>query len=299
LNKLEPEEKKKLTQQLDDTKKNIKQLRDSLTLINNQKEEWFQKKEAIDKQILALIGEAKTAKQQRNAFTSTVREAKGERQDFITSIKEKRILLAGLRKEKDELVKKLNIKKDPNSLKSDMEKLEYKLETIPMSFDKEQKLMKTIKDLRKKYKEVKGISSVFDKIRTTNKEIRDLKKRAEDRHRRVQDAAKHSQVHHESVVETSRSIDELKARQEEAYKKFLGYKEQFNEANDKLKEQLPALNEINQKLTGHQAEKKRQRRKKIAEQLRSKEETVQEKIKRGDKLTTEDLLIIQRTEQQG
>jgi uncharacterized coiled-coil DUF342 family protein len=291
------QEKEELAKKLDETKKTIQQLRDSLNLIDSQKEEAFRKKSECGKQIRSLISKARQDKEQRNSYTTNVRKSKEERQRAVSLLREKSALLRQLNQEKVELMGKLSITRDPSFLKTEIERLEYKLETTVMSFEKEQKLMKNIKELQKQYNEMQSVSKVWEKIRETTKEIRDLKRTAEETHRMVQEGAKHSQGFHEQIIESGKVIDELKASEEEENRKFLDFKQQFNDVNSKLKEHLVLLNELNQKLNLAKEEKKKIRMESIKTALKSKEESVNEKIRKGEKLTTEDLLILQRTQE--
>lgn len=290
---MSPEEKKELFKKLDETKKTIQQLRDSLNQIDSQKEHWFRKKEAIGKEIIALIGEAKKAKEQRNSLTDSVKKSKDERKGLITLLKEKIELLKNLRDNKEESLKKHKVLGDPRGLRREIDRLEYSLQTNVVSFEKEQRIMKSIKEMKKKYDEVKDVVVVNEQIGSLNREIKELKSKTEEKHKQVQDAAKKSQEFHENVLSSGKKIDDLKTEEEEAYKKFMEYKQQFNEVNSQLKEQLPILNDLNQKLNISKEENKKEKLQKIEETLRNKEEVVQEKLRKGQKLTTEDLLILQ------
>jgi uncharacterized coiled-coil DUF342 family protein len=290
-------DKEELFKKLDETKKTIQQLRDSLNLVDPQKEEWFRKKDEFGKQIRSLISKARQDKEQRNSFTTAVRKAKEERQKVVKLLREKSEYLKQLQDEKKKVIDKLNLKRDPAFIKREIERMEYQLETNVMSFEKEQKFMKAIKDLQKQYHEAESVSKVWEQLRLVVREIRQLKRDAEENHRKVQEAAKESQVYHERILESAKQIDELQVQEEEAHKKFLELKEQFNDVNTKLKEQLVLLNEINQKLNIYREENKKIKQQRVETILRSKEESVHEKIKRGEKLTTEDLLVLQRTEQ--
>ena len=287
------EEKKELFNKLDETKKTIQRLRDSLNLIDSQKEQWFLKKEAIGRQIVALISEAKKAKTERNIFTDSAKKSKSERQTFVVSLKEKIELLNILNQQKAELMKKFDIKDDPEFLKREIEKLEYGLETNVCSFEKEKQMMKRIKSLKKRYSETKDVSGVNERIRELSKDVRKLKRDAEEKHKEVQKSAQQSQQFHTTVLDVGKRIEDLKGEEEEAHKKFADFKQEFNDVNAKLKEQLTILNQFNQQLSLTKEDARKENKQKIEEELKSKEEIVQEKFRSGKKLTTEDILILQ------
>ena len=75
--------------------------------------------------------------------------------------------------------------------------------------------------------------------------------------------------------------------------KFTEFKVKFNDVNKELKQRLAELGRIKGELDKNRVEDKQEKKKRVESMLKSKEEMVQDKIKNGGKLTTEDLLIFQ------
>ena len=154
--------------------------------------------------------------------------------------------------------------------------------------------MKKLRDLKNKFREAKGISTVFEKMSGLSRSIDSLKKEAEEVHRRIQNRARESQIKHEEILALSKEIDDMKVKEEEAFQKFVQFKKQFNEINEQLKQKLREMSEIKEELDKHNLETKEEKRKKEEKFLKDKEDYVENKIKRGEKLTTEDFLIFQK-----
>jgi uncharacterized coiled-coil DUF342 family protein len=112
----------------------------------------------------------------------------------------------------------------------------------------------------------------------------------------VQTAAKRSQEKHELLIEASKETEDVRRQEEEAFKNFIDSKMKFNEVNEELKKRLFELQELMQKESTHkqQSRETSQRRKKTT--LEQKKMSVEEKIKKGMKLTTEDLIAFQGVE---
>ena len=127
--------------------------------------------EAYSKEISQLIKELKTLKDKRNQLTAKVKESKKERENYNELIKQKIEEVKKLRIEKNNVAKKYHITEDPMKIKATIEQLEAKIETNVMSFEKEQSLMKKIKELKKKYKEAGSLVAICDKIHKVSKEI--------------------------------------------------------------------------------------------------------------------------------
>src|SRR3989338_1804731 len=128
------QEKNELFGRLDKIKKEVTALRDSLNELDQQKESWFQKKEEYGKKIRHLIIQVK---EKRNSINKKIK-------DSISEIK-------NLNEEKSSLTKKRSVNIYPSKIKAEIDRLEVKLETEAMSFEKEQGIVKGIKLLKKKF----------------------------------------------------------------------------------------------------------------------------------------------------
>jgi len=93
----------------------------------------------------------------------------------------------------------------------------------------------------------------------------------------------------------SNQIDEHKKNEKEVFNKFTAAKDDFNKVNEALKERLVAMNKINEELKTHKIKTKEETREREVKTLAEKSKQVNEKIKGRKKLTTEDLLVYQKT----
>jgi len=99
---------------------------------------------------------------------------------------------------------------------------------------------------------------------------------------------------HEEILKISAEIDKIKVDEEYAFRKFSEFKKKFNGVNEQLKEKLKEMNHVKEQLDKISTEKKEKIRLEQELFLKSKEDAVNEKIKRREKLTTEDLLVFQK-----
>tara|TARA_Y100000294_G_scaffold174916_1_gene193911 strand:+ start:645 stop:1538 length:894 start_codon:yes stop_codon:yes gene_type:complete len=291
---LTPEQNKNLLKELSEHKKDISELKSKLSEINVQKESWFKKKENYNKQISELIKTIKSNRNVRDNFTKRIKQDKVKRTDLGKGVTQRLNKIKQLNDEKRDLLKKYEIKGNPLELKSQIDELEHKMETEVHSIEQEKKLMKTIKDLKKKFKEIKSLVKVWEQSKILSKEMRDLKRERDKVHNNIQTQAKQGQEKHVLIMESSKEIDGLKEKEGKAFQEFLKFKKEFIELNNKLKQELNKISKINIKLSSDRNEIKKIEKKKQAEVMKTKEENVKDKIKRGKKLTTEDLLVMQK-----
>ncbi|MBW2996425.1 hypothetical protein KY332_03935 [Candidatus Woesearchaeota archaeon] len=286
-------DKSELKKKLNICKTEINRLRKTLNQLDDQKEAWFKKKEEYSKDISKLIGRVKGSKRTRDKYTKEVKVSKEKRKELNDRIRAKIEEFKKLNIEKRDIQKKYGIKEDPSIIKKQIEKLDFVIEHEGVSFDKEKKLMKEIKELKKKLGESGKASDIFERANKVSKEIDELKEEAEGFHKEVQTKAKESQEKHEEIIGASREVDELRKKEEGAFRKFVEFKKKFVEANDGLQEKLIEVSKLNiefgKERKSVEAKKKEVKHKK----LKKKEDIVKEKLKKGGKLTTEDLLIMQ------
>lgn len=276
-------------QQITKLQEEIATLRKRLGELNDEKEALFGKRNDIGRQISGLIKEVKGVRGARDALTGAVKLSKEERAAINDQIKSKATELATLKAEREG---KPPVE-DPRFLKQQMERLNFKIETDVMSFDKEKQLMKVIKDLKKKIDEADKNFNVIRRIRNLSRDLDALRAIADQAHGKVQEAAKESQSKHESMLTTSHRIDDLKAQE-------AVFNEQINEKKAAM---APVMKELDDK----QAELRKLRSdsglaeetdKKTAATERKKklsdlQADVMEKMRKGEKLTTDDILILQ------
>lgn len=293
---LEPEEKKELLIKLKEKKDLVRDLRSKLNEINIEKEKCFHEKDKISSEIRNQISMLKDAKENRDKLTGVVKKSKESRDELNNAIKAKIEELKKYEQERDAIVKKHNIRGDPAMIKKEIERLEFQYETSVMSFDKEKEFMSKIKELKKRYEQVGKVSTVWKKIHDVSMEIEKLKQEANQFHKQIQTNAGQSQEKHEVLIESSKVIKDQKKSEKDLQTKFLEQKAKFNELNITLKKELEELNQIYTKLDMNRDEAREVRKESQRKTLAEKRKEAEDKMKRGEKLTTEDILAFQGTD---
>jgi len=291
-----PDDKKQLFKKLDELRNEVVGLKINLNQIDDTKEAAFQEKERISQEISKLIKDVQSAKQKRNNFTKEVKTFKVKRDELNNKVGVRIQGIKALDTERKNIAIKYSIKEDPSRIKEHIDELERKFETDVISFEKETQMMKLIKDLKKKYKEANVVSDVWEKLHALSQDVDILKRESHQVHQQIQEKARESQKQHEEMIALSKTIDELKVKEEDAYKKFFEEKKKFNDVNTQLKEKLMELNKISEEVNAMKTKTRQDRKKQEHDMLKSMDDVVQEKIKKGEKLTTEDLLVLQNAE---
>lgn len=287
-----------LVEQLNKCRVEVSSLRGNLDELDKEKESWFRKKEEFSSKIRASIQKIKDSKSKRDALTNEVKGLKPKRDLLNKELTEKSSEFEKLKKEKISVSKTSGIRESPSAIKQQIEKLEFKIETDTPSFEKEKELMKKIKELKKAYDGAADVLAIGKKTRDSFEAIKKLRKEANDVHKQIQEKAGQSQVLHEEIIKLSKEIDKMKIDEEESFRKFSEFKKQFTEANALFKDKLKAMDSIKSQLDRIHSDRKERKKQEQESFLKSKEDAVNEKLKKGQKLTTEDLLVFQKVDRQ-
>jgi uncharacterized coiled-coil DUF342 family protein len=291
------EERKALSAELEEKKKELASLRSKLNELNTEKEAWFDKKRRATNSISDISRNIRDAKGKRNTFTKQVKDSKGRREELNKLLKDKLDEMKKLQQEKVDITKKFGLRVDPSRIRQEIDQLEFKIETEALPFSIEQRLMRQINDRKHALEQSKEVSDVFDRIHRLRKDLDKIRQKADETHKKVQSKAEMSQQFHEDLVESSGEIKQLRANEEEALKRFVDLKTKFNEQNDLVKVKLDEINAIRVKLGDIDFEEKRKTKKEEENKIAEQERSVEEKIKKGLKITTDDLLVFQAREQ--
>lgn len=286
---------KELVEEFNRHKLEVSNLRNALNALDKEKELWFKKKGELSGKIRDSIQKIKDYKAKRDSLTEEVKGLKQKRDSLNKDISSKSGDVAKLKKERASLSESLGIKETLSGIKQSIDKLEFRIETEPMPFDREQALMKKIKELRKLHDRSRVLEEADKRLNEFIDKVRKMRLEANNAHNTIQEKAAQSQALHESILKHSSEVDKLKADEEEAFKKFSAIKKGFNETNLNLKEKLKVINSIKNDIDRIKSEKKERKKQEEELFLKSKEEEASRKIKRGEKLTTEDLLVFQNT----
>jgi uncharacterized coiled-coil DUF342 family protein len=229
------------------------QKKGTLNDIRDRKETLFESRRIVSQEIKSLFDKLKKFKEMRDEHTKKVHELKIAREALNVEIKHKISQVKGATGPKVPVAK----------IKKEIEKLQYYLETNPLSPEKEKGVMKSINEKEKM------ISKSVDV--PASPEIEALKNKSNEIHAEIQTLAKTSQENHEKIIDISKDIKILKAREKDIHALFTDAKESYKG----IKESRP---------------KKKTADKKNEDDLKERQNEVEEKIKNKQKLTTEDLL---------
>ncbi len=280
-------------------KNRVIELKKNLGKMNEEKESWFAKRTEINKKVSESVSRLMASKKIRDEMTDKVKELKKKRDELNTKIKGEIDEVKKLSPQKKEpvMTNKRGRPITPESVKKEIETLEFRVETEALSPNKEKEVMALIKERRKILNNMESAMQSSKKMYDYDKDIKKDKIDANTFHRQMQESAKVSQEKHEDMLKLSKELDELKKQEREADAKFRELKEKYNNLNSELKAKMKDFKAYEKEFEKKKAERKEAKEHKrydtVNNVIRQKEEDVKDKIARGEKLTTDDLIVLQ------
>lgn len=291
---LEQTEINKLLDEFESFKKKIKDKKQELNKLNSQKESWFKKKREVSTEIFSKINELRSSKSKVSNLDKEVTGLKSEKNLVIEKISQLISDVKKLKQQYNGACVKHGITKPPSFIKKKVQKLEYALETSAIGFEQEKKLNKEIKKLKKLYAKVDDVNKFWVDISKKEKQISQLKNKKSGTLNKIKSDSSQKYNLNEDFIANSQEIMDMRKTEAEYFDNFTELKDQFKQKNDELKDLLKEKGQLEKTLQQNNVEMKDFAKKTEAAIIKEKSAEVKEKIKKKEKLTTEDLLVFQR-----
>ena len=273
---------KELKRGIRNLKHDISTIRDSLGSLSRKKEGCYRAKEELSGKIGEIIARIRELKSKRDSMTKQVKEKKEERDKLNAAAKSESDSLRKLVSEKQDMMKKLHIRVSPSDIAKELERLEFRLETEGYTFEREKSEMKKINMLKSQLNNSKEVIGILNAIGAKRGNVRESRSHANKIHSEIKSMSSESQKLHEEILKLSGEIDGLMPKRDDTVKKWLEIKDEIRKLNLQFREKLKAWEYTKAEMDRSEMQK-----------IKSKEAEAEEKIRKGGKLTTEDLLAFQ------
>ena len=252
---------KKLADERDSLNSSIRELRNKITDRKKKRDE--------------LNERVKHAKEQRNKLNKSFSDIKKQ----IEILERKRASAAG---------------SNLNELRKQLRSLENEQMTQPMSPQKEKKIIEVISGIHGKIKEQEDCLNKDPKLKKAMDEEKINKQKAEKQHDLVEKLATRAQEEHEGMIEFIRQLDNLVKKVNEFQETIVMTKIEADTVHKDFIECVDKIHDLERKVASGQ--EKRRKEKKAVEITTAQKEAneIFEKFKRGEKLSTEDLMALQK-----
>jgi uncharacterized coiled-coil DUF342 family protein len=257
--------------------------------LNSTARKWADKRDRLNAGARENIEKAHNHRKERDRLNELVKGTKEERDKWNKLASETQTKLGSL--------KKKHLPKDGvtlEKLKREVRALEFKQQTTVLSVEKERELLDILSDVHNKIMEREKLLEGNKEIQEVLEKRNEAKQKAEDAHKKVGDYADKAQVKHDSMTKYYDDGDKLRREADFAQQEFIKAKLTADEAHKNHVEMVKQVHDFDKIIAGLK-QKKARAKKEIAETTAKKEaEVIYDRFKAGEKLSTEDLMCLQK-----
>ena len=268
--------------------------------------------EGVRKQKDEKEAEISKVADEREEFNKEAREQRKIRDELNASLKENLNKAIEYRNERNEINKEVEVakkarneanakiknlewnsgKRNKVKIENEIKKIDKIIETRVLDIKKENQLVKNANDLRKQLMEIHEDESA-------KAEADELRKVSEEAHEKVIELSEKAQAAHEEMLKYFRKTDDIRTAADDAHKKFIQARRDAAAKHDEFKAILSDIHVINKKLGSNKPKRRKSDKKGSSGANKNREEKqraeeIFEKFKQGGKVSTEELLLLQK-----
>ena len=283
---------------------------ESIEELNTEKDELQTKANELKEKRNQLHLKSKNLADERDSLNSTVREMRNKISEHKRSRDELNERVKFAKEQRNKLNKSYNETKKQieaiererssasgsniNNLRKQLRSLENEQMTTAMSPQKEKKIIEAISEMHAKIKEAEDQLNKDPKLKKAMEEERIIKQKAEKQHDLVEKLAMRAQEEHEGMMNLIKQLDNQVKKVNSIQETIVMTKIEADRVHKDFIECVDKIHDLEREISSTQ-EKKR-KTKKAAELTTAQREAdeIFERFKRGEKLSTEDLMALQK-----
>ena len=259
--------------------------------------EWKAKRDSLNAQVRDFVTEAGKCRDLRDKLNEQVRESKASRDEWNKKVSDFKAKMTELRPERPEDKEKPG--QSLEEMKRTLRRLEIDQQTKAMNKDAEDKLVKEISTLARS---IEGRQSEVDssleqntEFRAVHTEFKEAKAKAESYHTDMTESADKAQSEHEKMIGLYDQADRIRKEADAAQAKHMEYRRMGDEEHKKHIELVGSIHEADKEAMSIKNRKSNVRKKKAEAENKKEAQDIFERFKSGDKLSTDDLMALQRS----
>ena len=277
-----------LEQRIEELYEKIRFLRAEKDDLNKKARVWAEKRDRIHGEIRNLRSQIQSLREKRDALNEKVKRLKSLRNAGLD--RRNKILeeIKKLREEKNRREKE-KPSRSRSSLESEIEKIEWKIQTEPLPLDVERELIDRVKTLEAQMEVYRRIENIRIRIADLKREADRLKRDTLSYRSRIREIATQSQELHMKMLKKIEDARKLKLEADEMHQRYLENKEKAKAISLEIKKILDEIRSIQNFLRAKEEKERMQKQEDIKKKA---EERALEKFRRGEKLTFDEFKIL-------
>ncbi|MDD1689169.1 MAG: phosphoserine phosphatase [Methanoregula sp.] len=258
--------------------------------LNANASKFARERNTLNNQTREFVEEAQKNKDLRDKYNQEVLDIKAQRNDMNDKAN---VLFEDIESFKKEHGTQKN--RGVKELQKQIEYMEYRQQTEVFTTDKERELIEKIKQMKGQVREQEAELEQNKEMRTKITEARDFRKAASDLHAKVTEVAELAQKHHDLMVESYRKADKSREAADASHKSFVEAQEAADAEHKFFIACQKELRDYDKVISGLRKKTKKVKVTKEQKAVRKEAESLFKNFRAGEKLTTDDILLLQRS----
>ena len=257
---------------------------------NSKASSFSKRRDELNKSTKELIDKAQEYRTKRDEFNNQVSENKEKRNELNEKANEVYAKVDSLRK-KDNIGSGRSL----NELRKEIDHLEFKQQTEVLTTEKERALVDRISELKEEFKKKKEQLEQNQELKLFLGDAQGLRDQASEFHKKVKEYADLAQEYHDKMIECFREADKVRADADAQHKEFVKAQETADEYHKQFLKLQKEIRDFDKVIVGLKKKAKTEKESKDKVEYKKQAEDVFAQFKAGEKLNTEDLLLLQRS----
>jgi len=259
--------------------------------LNERTKQWVEKRDALNAQARPLIEEATAHREKRDSQNLDVRKAKEERDRLNHRVNDLTNLIGEIKRRKMPRGEAYLF-----NLKKDLKAIEFRQMTSVLTVDKERDLINEMAKLQVEINKIEQTLEEDPEVKKAREELVAAKETAEAAHKKVGELAEQAQVEHDAMSALYEQGDAIRKEADSAQEDFIKTKMMADEEHRSHIDHIRLVHDYDKILHGVRVKSARPRGEAVVEVSAKKEaELIYERFRRGEKLSTEDLMTLQKS----
>ncbi len=273
----------------DEFQKQANELKEKRNQLHQKSKKLADERDQLNSTIREMRNKITEHKKKRDEFNERVKNAKEQRNQLNKSY-------SAIKKQIEELERKRSSASGTNlnELRKQLRNLENEQMTQPMTPQKERKVIELISELHAKIKHQEQLLNQDPHLKKAVEEEKTIKQKAEKQHDLVEKMATRAQEEHENMINLIKQLDNYVQKVNQIQETIVMTKIEADKVHKEFIECVDTIHELERQISS--MHEKAYTKKKTFEASTAHKEAneIFERFKRGEKLSTEDLMALQK-----
>ncbi|MBW3583514.1 MAG: phosphoserine phosphatase [Euryarchaeota archaeon] len=257
--------------------------------LNEEARRWANRRDEENAKVRELVNTANEHRKKRDEYNEAVQRHKKTRDEAMAE--------SDAAKEALETLKRERMPKGGrpvHAIRRDIERLEFEQMTKVLTPAKERGLIEKLQALMSELKQKEDVYKADPELKEALDKFEAARERAEKAHQKVSETAEKAQAEHEQMVKLFGQSDRIRKEADQLQEKFVGAKVEADRVHKEYIELVNRIHELEKTISDQRVDSTGKSIAERREVAQDRADDIFERFKRGEKLSTEDLMTLQK-----